>query len=344
MTVKQKVEQARVAVIGLGIHGINHVASYADLGQADLVSVVDIDEARADEVAAEFGAKTKHTDFEVLFAEEELDVVSVATPDHLHLAPTLAALHAGVNVLLEKPMALSVADAEQMVEAVEASGLKLMVNFAPRWQLPVAKLRASLDRGELGRPIYAYTRMVNSRYVPMNMLSWSTQTKLPHWLLSHATDRVRWLFGSEATRVRAVSHTGAMQSLGYDTEDLYQVTVEFESGAIGNFEVFWNPPETLPVIGGSTFELVCTDGYAEIDNTMPVFRLATEERYSYPGFIGGDMYGRPTGVVYEAVRHFVNCVINDEETLSNARDGLEVTRILCAVIESAENDGEIIDL
>ena len=333
----------KVGVIGVGLHGMHHVRAYAALPYVQLAAIADVNAERAQSVAEEFGIPNWYTDYRDMFAATELKLVSVATPDHLHLDPTLAALEAGVHVLLEKPMALTVADAERMVRTAEASDLKLMVNFAPRWQLPNAQAKDALDRGELGYPVYAYVRMVNTLYVPTKMLAWTQNTALPHWLLTHASDRVRWFFDSEPKRIYAVSTSGVLKEKGIDVEDLYHATVEFESGAIATLETFWILPETVPHIGTSIFELICSDGYVVVDNTAPLTTIATPEKYMHPGPFAGDLHGEPVGMVNEAVKHFVKCVLEDRQPLITAHDGLAVTRMVCAIVESAQKK-EIVEL
>jgi len=336
-------ERLRVGVIGVGLHGMRHVESYLALPTADLVAIADVNEERAREVAHERGIPQWYTDYGQMLERADLQAVSIAVPDHLHFKPTMAALQAGKHVLLEKPMALTVHEAEKMVEAAEKAGLKLMVNFANRWQLPTVMAKEALDKGELGHPIYAYVRMINTIFVPTKMLSWAEKTALPHWLLTHATDRVRWFFGSEAKRVYAVSSSGVLKGMGIDVADLYHATVEFESGAIATFEAFWVLPESMPLVGSSVFELICSKGWVEVDNTAPLFKLATEERYTHPGILAGTVHGEPVGTVYEAVKHFVKCVREGKEPLITGRDGLAVTKIVCAIVESAEK-GEVVEL
>jgi predicted dehydrogenase len=326
----------KVGVIGVGLHGMHHVRAYAALPSVKLTAVADVKAERAGEVAQEFNIPHWYAGYQEMLAGVDLDIVSIATPDHLHLEPTLAALNAGVNVLLEKPMALTVADAERMVRAAESSHVKLMVNFAPRWQLPNAQAKDALDRGELGYPIYAYVRMVNTLYVPTKMLAWTSQTALPHWLLTHASDRVRWFFGSEPKRVYAVSTSGVLKEMGLDVDDLYHATVEFENGAIATLETFWILPESVPLIGSSVFELICSKGYVVVDATAPLTTIATPGKYMHPGPFAGVLHGEPVGMVNEAVKHFVKCVIDGREPLITARDGLAVTRLVCAIVESAQ--------
>lgn len=333
----------KVGVIGVGLHGMHHVRAYAALPTVELAAIADVNGERAQAVAEEFGIPKWYTDYREMLAGVDLAVVSIATPDHLHLEPTLAALEAGVHVLLEKPMALTVAEAERMVNTAESAGLKLMVNFAPRWQLPNAQAKDALDRGELGYPVYAYVRMINTLYVPTKMLAWPQKTALPHWLLTHASDRVRWFLGSEPKRVYAVSTSGVLREMGIDVEDLYHATIEFESGAIATLETFWILPETVPLIGSSIFELVCSKGYVVVDNTAPLTTIATPEKYMHPGPFAGVLHGEPVGMVNEAVKHFVKCVIEDREPLITGRDGLAVTGLVCAIVESAKKR-EIVEL
>ncbi len=332
----------RVGVIGCGWQGRSHARAYAALANATPAVVCDLDADKAAAVAQEVGAESV-TDYRDLLARDDIDAVSVVLPDHLHREACEAAFAAGKHVLLEKPMATTVADAEAIVAARDRADRKLMVNWSNRWQLPFAQIKASLDNGELGEPLYCYARLNNTLFVPMTMLSWAANTCLPFWLICHRYDIARWYFGSEAKRVHAVARSRVLRSLGIDTPDFYQATVEFENGCVGNFESCWILPESMPAIVDSKFELVCTKGFAGFDPALPVTVIGTDDNYEHKSFLAGDVHGEPRGFVVDAIGHFVDCVLRDEEPMITGEDGLAITRALAAMVESAEQ-GEIVDL
>lgn len=336
-------DKVRVGLIGVGLQGLGHLHSYRALPNAELVALADVAEDKVRCLSEQYGVPRWHMDYRELLADDSIVAVSIALPDHLHFEPTMTALKAGKHVLLEKPMALRVSEAEQVAATAEEKGLQLMVNFSHRHQLPTVALKERLDKGEFGEPIYAYARLNNTLFVPTKMLSWSINTALPHWLMTHEVDRIRWFFGCEAKKVYAVAHRGVLQGMGLDTADLYHATIEFESGAIASVESTWILPESAPFVADCRTHFVCTRAWLDIDHSEPVLKVATPEKYSHPGILGGTVRGEPVGTVFEAVKHFVNCVRSGEPTDVTPADGVAVTRIVCAIIESAEK-GEAVSV
>lgn len=330
-------------VVGAGVQGESHIKCAAIAPNATLVAVCDVNEQRARSMGLQYGARHVFTDYHDLLALPEIDAVSLALPDHLHREVAEAALAAGKHVLLEKPMATTVADAEAILAAQKASGRKLMVNWSNRWMHTFAQTKEALERGELGDPMYCYARLNNTLYVPTKMLSWSANTKLPFWLICHRYDIARWYFKSEAKRINAVCRSGKLQSLGIDTPDLYQATVEFENGCVGNFESCWIMPESMPYMVDSKFELICSDGYVNIDPAQPSFVFANSAKETERGTLYGDVMGVPVGFVTQAFQHFVNCCLRDETPLITGEDGLQITKALVAMVESAET-GQPVEL
>ncbi len=332
-----------VGVAAVGIQGEGHVKAYAAMPSANVVAVCDANADRATEIAGRYGVANVVPSYEALFSRDDIDAVSVALPDHLHRDAAVKALEAGKHVLLEKPMATTLEDAEAILAAANASGKRVMINWSNRWMQAFAQTKEALDAGELGDPLYCYARLSNTLYVPTQMLSWSANTRLPHWLICHRLDIARWYFGCEATRVTAVRRYGVLRDMGIDTPDFYQATIEFESGAVGNFESCWVLPETLPWIVDSKFQLICTKGYVNVDPVMPMHVKATADAYSHPGYLGGDIMGEMRSFVRYAIEHFVDCCLTDTEPLITAQDGYASAKTLCAVVDAAET-GEAIEL
>ncbi len=333
----------RYGVIGCGIQGESHIKIVAALPNAELISVCDVDEQRARTAALKHGARHALTDYNDLLADDAVEAVSIALPDHLHREVTVKAFEAGKHVLLEKPMATTVDDAQAIVDAQEKSGKKLMINWSNRWMPMFWSTKEMLDQGEFGDPMYVYARLNNTLYVPTQMLSWSANTRLPFWLICHRYDIARWYFKSEAKRVTAVCRSQVLKGMGIDTPDFYQTTVEFENGCVGNFESCWILPETLPYLVDSKFQLICSKGYVNVDPTPPVYQVATSDSYDHKGFITGEVAGEPRGFVFEAGSHFVNAVLRDETPLITGHDGLMITKALAAMVEAAET-GQAVEL
>ncbi|MFO7947942.1 MAG: Gfo/Idh/MocA family oxidoreductase [Armatimonadota bacterium] len=330
-------------VIGAGLQGEKHIQCCSMAPNTTLIAIADVNLPRARQMAAQYGARDAVEDYNELLAMDEIEAVSIALPDHLHREVSEAAFEAGKHVLLEKPMATSVEDAEAIIDAQEKAGKKLMINWSNRWMHSFAQTKDALDAGDLGDPMYAYARLNNTLYVPTQMLSWAADTRLPFWLICHRYDIARWYFNSEAKRVNAVCRSMKLKEMGIDTPDFYQATVEFENGCVGNFESCWILPESMPYLVDSKFQLICSDGYVNIDPALPAYLLADEEKANNRGTLFGEVMGEPVGFVNQAIKHFFNCCLRDDEPLITGHDGLMITKALVAMVESAEK-GEPVDL
>ena len=102
----------------------------------------------------------------------------MATPDFAHRDITLAAAQARKDILVEKPLATSLAEAEEIARVVKAAGVKLMVDYQNRVNPPFAAAKKSMDAGEIGRPAYGYIRLSNTTWVPMEMIPWGSENLL----------------------------------------------------------------------------------------------------------------------------------------------------------------------
>ncbi|MBN1676083.1 MAG: Gfo/Idh/MocA family oxidoreductase [Kiritimatiellae bacterium] len=333
----------RYGVIGVGTHGESHLQCVAAAANARLAAVADLSAERAAVMSEKYGPCQVFVDYRELLAQDDVDAVSIVLPDHLHRQVCEDAFAAGKHVLVEKPLATTVADAEAIVAAQRAAGKTLMVNWSNRWMHSFAQTKAALDAGELGNPLYCYARLNNTLFVPTKMLAWAANTRLPFWLICHRYDIARWYFRSEAKRVNAVCRSVKLKSMGIDTPDFYQATVEFANGCVGNFESCWIMPESMPALVDSKFELVCSDGYVNIDAALPDFVIATHAKQLNRGTLQGDVMGEPVGFVNQAIKHFINCVLLGQEPLITGHDGLMITRALAAMVESAEK-GEPVNL
>ncbi|MCL4858039.1 MAG: Gfo/Idh/MocA family oxidoreductase [Caldilineaceae bacterium] len=225
-------KQLNAGVIGLGILGRQHAEFLHRRPAVRLAAVADVRKPVAVEVAALTGAEA-FDDYAAMLRAHTLDLVVVATPDHLHAAPTLAALAAGVpNLLLEKPLATTMADADAIYDAVERTGARLFVDFANRASPLDIATRYVIQQGLLGRVVYGEARLDDNITVPTQM--WGERTRdfagnssTAHFLLSHVVDLLRWYFApAEVTEVYAISQQAV---LGY-TPDLYDAFLTFDNG------------------------------------------------------------------------------------------------------------------
>lgn len=159
------------AVIGVGLIGEQHARWYADDPRTRLQIVCDLDPERARGVGERFSCASTASIADV--AASDAAIVSVATPDFAHFEPVMAMLQAGKHVVVEKPLATTTAEARKMVAFARAQGCKLTINLGNRWYGTFQNVRDSVQSGEIGEPIMAYSRTSDTIWVPRTMLPWA---------------------------------------------------------------------------------------------------------------------------------------------------------------------------
>jgi UDP-N-acetylglucosamine 3-dehydrogenase len=232
----------RAGVVGLGMMGRNHVRVWDELiPDVDLVAVADPDATAV--ARATLGRRARgFSDPEAMLAEEELDLVSIVAPTSLHLPLCLAALRAGANVLVEKPIAATRDEALEMMAVAEAAGRMLTVGHIERFNPAIRELRRRLDAGELGRLFQVHATRLGP--FPARIRDVGVVVDLG----PHDIDIMRFLIGSEPIRIFAETE----RRIHTDHEDLFNGIMKFENGVIGILDINWLTPtkrRTLTVTG-----------------------------------------------------------------------------------------------
>lgn len=213
-------QQLRVAAIGVGSLGRHHARNYAEMsaeGRVEFVGVCDVDEKTAATVAAEH-CTPRFSDWHELIGET--DAVSIATPTETHCEIACAFLNEGIHVLVEKPIALTLAEADQMIAAAKVSGAKLMVGQLERYNPAMVALRPHVTN-----PLYFEIHRVS----PFPNRSLDVDVVLD--VMIHDLDAVQWLVGEDIaiSEIRAVGIPVIS-----DKVDAANARIEFENGAVAN--------------------------------------------------------------------------------------------------------------
>jgi predicted dehydrogenase len=320
-----------VGIVGAGIWGSNHALALTTHPRARLAMICDRDPDRARRAGERFGCAWT-TNIEEL-AASEVQAVSIATPDHLHRDPAVTMLRAGKHVLVEKPLATSVADSLLMVAAAEEARVHLMVDFHARWHPLFMGARGYVERGELGAPVMAYARLSDTIYVPTEMLPWSGDSGPEWFLFPHTMDIVRWLFGREPIEVYAKGYRGVLDDKGIRCWDAIQALVEFEGRAFCTFETSWIVPTSYTNVVDNRLSLYGQKGGLEIRNEPNLW--AFTDRFHTP-FSSESVtrYGKAWGFQYEPIRYFIDCLADGATPEVTGRDGLMVTAMIEATLLS----------
>jgi predicted dehydrogenase len=323
-------DKVKTAVIGVGLIGEQHAETYHEYPRSELVLVYDVNNDRAKTVADRFGCRAAATLDDV--AASDAQVVSVATPDHLHFAATMKMLEAGKHVVVEKPLATVTTEAQTMVRLARQKGVKLTINLGNRWNPSFINLRESIQSGEIGEPVFAYVRCSDTIWVPTQMLSWAGKSGPQWFLFAHTMDLMRWFLGQEATEVYAVGVKKVLAARDIPAFDAIQAIVQFEK-AFATFETSWILPEAWPAIVEFELTVNGSQGRLGYDGIRQGFELSSDN-------VGKHMWARPSlwnyfklpSTWWGAQRNMVDCVLDGGEPAIIAEDGVAVT----AMIEATE--------
>jgi UDP-N-acetylglucosamine 3-dehydrogenase len=238
MTDRQGTPPMRAAVVGLGMMGRNHVRVWDEsVTGVELVAVADPD-GEAVRRATTGRRARGYRDPDRMFAEEELDLVSIVAPTSLHLPVTLAALRAGANVLVEKPIAATRDAATAMIDAAAEAGRMLTVGHIERFNPAIRELRRRLADGELGRIF----QISATRLGPFPNRIRDVGVVVD--LAPHDLDVMRYLVGAEPVRIYAETE----RRIHTEHEDLFNGIMKFSNGVIGVLNINWLTPTKRRVL------------------------------------------------------------------------------------------------
>jgi len=296
---------------------------------AKLVGVCGKGPEEAQSFAEEMGLPRWYKNFETMVTDDSIDAVIVGTPNHLHFPQVLAAAAAGKHVLCEKPMALNMAQAEEMTRVCRAAGVVFMVAHHLRYKACNETTKKMVDTGELGDVSTAHIQWSfnSSQSVPNK--DWHTDPSLSGGgqimdVGSHCVDLLTYLFGP-ARRVSAFTRSKLYQTV----EDTSVITIQFQNGVLATAEgsyVEAGTENSLEIFGNRS-SLIVT-GACSTDRYGSLRKLPGGERLKVESGISG----------YTAeVDHFARAVLDRFEPISSGEKVLETMRILTAAYTSAES-------
>lgn len=324
----------RAAVIGVGTMGRHHARVYREMSGVELVAVSDQSPDVSSSVASRLGCKS-FADHRELLEREKPDAVSIAVPTQGHLQVACDALAAGCHVLVEKPIAATIADAKEIVSTAVAAERVLAVGHIERFNPSVMELKRRLSDGQAGRVLQCHAR----RLGPFPPRIRDVGVVLD--LATHDIDVMRYLTGSKAVRVFAETRS----AINTANEDMLSGLIRFDDGVVGVLEINWLTPTKVRVLtvtgergmfradyltqdlffyenaesrAGGWEELAVLRGVTE----GPVVKLAVENR-------------EPLRNELEA---FVAAINGEGSRIVTGEDGLEALRIALALIESGQTN------
>jgi predicted dehydrogenase len=304
-------------------------------------------EARVKHFAEEWNLPFWTTDYRELSARDDIQVIAVYSPDHMHAEHASAALKAGKHVICTKPMCNRVEDAAEMVRLVDQTGLKFLVGQTMRFNPEFSGAKRMVDDGDLGEIIFAEAHYVHDARGFFPLTPWRLQAPqdLMYGGASHPIDLLRWFLG-EVEEVHAYGRKGNLTP-EYPYEDNYLINLKLKSGVIARVLGAYGlvePP--MPMMGlslyGSKASLMA-DFTDQRDGHIRVVFDKLEKHplaiMTFPAETEGAL-GHGPGVV-RYLRHFEECLDQDREPSPSVRDGAKSVAVCSAAWESIRQGGVV---
>lgn len=329
-------ETIGAAVIGLGMMGERHARVWQELHSTRLVSVYDIVDERAAEVAADLGCAAAGSLEETINAEG-VGIVSVCTNDEAHREACVAAAEAGRHVLVEKPLATTLEDCDAIIDACRDNGVKLMTGHICRFDPRYVKCRDAVEAGEVGDIVQVFARRNN---ITASGLRIGPRTSVAFFLGVHDIDLIHWITGERITRVCAESSSKLLADIPAD--DSIMTVFRLEGGGVGALETCWVIPEGSPNSLDARLEVVGTTGRVAACVGCEGFEQASIERARRPDIVyWTEMHGTAQGGLRRQLEHFAECVIEDRDPAVSPEDARYAVEVAVAIHESLDGGGPV---
>jgi predicted dehydrogenase len=340
----------RVGLIGCGSIMRPHVEGWKGVSdRAEIVAVADVSEEAMATRAAQIGREVKrYADYRELLADADVDAVDIALPHHLHRESIVAAAEAGKHLMTEKPLCLTMEEANAITSAVETGGIVMMAAHNQLFFPAVLQAKQMLMAGDIGEVYMIHSFDYSERRGPLSLdkstwdkpkeatADWgwrSDPTKMGggEYIDTgyHPTYRLLFLAGQKPVQVTAMMGS---YRLGLDEEDTANVMVKFADGSMGNVFTSWamNAPGGRPLL----FSIHGEGGqiWGEMDRLlyMPI-GMRRPSVIRYPGWD----YARTFGA---EIAHFVDAIEQGFEPLHSVHEARETLRVILAAYEATDSD------
>lgn len=349
---KRRSQNLRVAFIGAGGIAELQMARFAARSDVTLVAFADVSAEQLANRQALYPEVKTYTDYRSMLRAENVDAVSVCTPNRFHAAPTIAALKAGCHVLCEKPLAMTVAEGKRMRDAAKAAGKQLVVGFQYRLDPRTQYLRGMYDAGAFGRVLFGRVQAMRRRGIPnwgvfgvkalsgggplidigVHVLEMAHYTMGSPRPVSACADMFTYLGDQPSDRV--ASPFAGWDHKTYDVEDLAVGRIRFDNGAVLHVECSY--AAHIPDRNLMNFQLLGDKGGATWDPTVFHTDEAGHMVNKTPAWLADTSFKAVFNLKIDA---FVEHILYGAPCAAPIEDGLSVQAMLNALYKSADNGG-----
>ncbi|QNG60235.1 Gfo/Idh/MocA family oxidoreductase [Bacillus sp. PAMC26568] len=332
----------RFAIVGIGHISKKHIDAIDEMENAEVIAICDTNVERLEEFNGKY--QTYSDLEEMLKTLPEIDVVNICVPSGIHAKLTAICASHKKHVIVEKPMALQLQDAEKMIQIAEENQIKLAVVHPNRFRPAVVKLKEQLDLGNFGKLSHANaTVRWNRGQAYYDQAPWRGTKEFDGGVLMnqaiHDIDLLLWMMG-EVESVQAMATTRIRK---IEAEDVAAAVVQFKNGAIGLIEAATtiypsNLEESLSVFG-ETGSVKISGRTANFIETWDIAGVTDEEKQAAIEEIKNDPFGKP-GHQW-IIEDMVDAINMDREPIVSGVDGIAPIKLILAILESAETGKRI---
>jgi myo-inositol 2-dehydrogenase/D-chiro-inositol 1-dehydrogenase/scyllo-inositol 2-dehydrogenase (NAD+) len=301
----------------------------------ELSAIVDENQEAARKLAEEVGARKFYGSLSEAFKKEEIDAVFITTPTFTHANLAVEAAEAGKHVFCEKPMALNLREADEMISATKRHNVKLQIGFMRRFDPEFKRARELIERGEIGKPVLIKSVGRGPGLPPRWACNPKTSIGMLAEVNSHDFDSIRWFMKSEISSVYAEAEALICRELAGEFPGFYDVAVvslRLSNGGLGVID------GGCPVGYGydARVEVLGTEGLISVGEIPGSSLLLCRKEKVVARETFQSWRDRFRSAYLAEVEHFVSCILNDSEPSVTGTDGRKALEAVLAAIESIE--------
>lgn len=333
-------KQVNLAIIGTGLMGSLYARIASQMAGVKVVALCDLLPERVEPLAKEVRAAAYVGDRSRQMLEEhpEIDAALVCTPEDSHVDPALAVLEAGKHILVEKPLAMTVKDAEDVVKAARQKDVITMMGYTLRFDPRYFAVKQAIANGEIGEIIHIYARR-NSPLAILRRLEGRVQG--PFWVGVHDVDVMRWVSGGDVSRVFAIKSEKGIEH--WDINAAFLALLTFDNGVIAALENAWVASAVPARPQRVSFAVWGTKGLVEVRSYEQGVMIYREGGVSSPDTVYmPTLYEGITGVYRHQIEHFISCLRQGNRSGIPLEEGLKGVIVAEAIMRSADQRSEIV--
>lgn len=336
-----KSRDIKMCIVGCGYWGPNLIRNFRTLTGCDVTFMCDISPQRVKHLKALYPEVEGHLDFEELLHNPNVDAIAIATPVKHHYSMAKASLSAGKHTFIEKPMAASVAECEELLELAERNGLVLMVGHTFLYSAAIRRIKEIIDCGDIGEIRYISARRLNLGLFQKDInVTWD--------LAPHDVSIVNYIVGETPVAVNCLGKANARTGI----EEVTAMCVHFSRERFATIHSSWLDPRKvrdMTIVG--TKRMIVYDDVEPLEKIRiydtrvelpPHYDTFAEFHYSYHYGDSYIPYVKQEEPLKVECQHFLECIREGKAPMTGGREGLEVVRVLEAASASLKLNGQAV--